>query len=238
MKYIAYVTLASQTDKGGSYIIDAVAVQTLGTNGDGKLVYAAHRMDYVGVIQWTPSGKLVIGESIWEGTWVLFIYDPITDEMLTKLRADEPSLHWNPQRTAFYAVHTGEYGAETCVRELGGYDFEISKPLRDLFEAFNIPVESEGAFGIPHAVRNSLYVEPYAWSSDGERLWVTATPLLRNADDLSRYEVGPKQAGVIELSETGSEYVALAADPHFDYSFEGLSDPKIISTVYQSRLCP
>ncbi len=237
--YLAYVTLARQEDGTGVYFVDAVRILKVGTNENDKEVYRAHKMNYIGSLEWNPTGQLIIWEYIWEGPWVISVYDPVKDAVMVRMRLGEGGvLHWNPQHSAFYAVHTGEYGADGCVGELGGYDFQSGEPFPDLYKVFNMQERADDPFGIPYGKSDNLRTEPFSWSQDGKQLWLTVTPLYWQGDQAYEYEVGPKQAGVLGLSSTGVTYTSLAENPSLDYSFEGLSNPKIVSMAYQPRLCP
>lgn len=233
-KYLAYVTLATQTDDLGTYICDVVRVIELGTANTIIDVYIVQRMGYIGILEWSSSGQLVFWESIWEGSGRTIAYDPSLEAILTTIQADQNTAwQWNPQHTAFYSVRSGGYGADRCVQELSGFDFQSNSVFPDLYSLFNI-----GREDLPNVLGDNLYVEPYAWSSDGRYLWLTVTPLDWLGDERYEFLVGPKEAGLLELTESGVMYRALAADPQFDYFFDGLPDPRIISRDYQSNSCP
>jgi hypothetical protein len=236
-KYLAYVTLKRRKNETGVYFVDTLRILLIGPNAKDKEAYIAYKMNYIAALEWSPAGQLIFWEQIWEGPRVVFVYDPVEGAILTGMRVNEDAvLQWNPQHTAFYARRSSDgYGADVCVGELGGYDFEADKQLPDLYKVFNIEERENDPFDIPYGRTDNLYIEPFGWSQDGKSLWLTVTPL--NWKE-SRYEVGPRQAGVLEFSETGVTYISLAADAHYDYSFEGLPDPKLISQVYQPRLCP
>lgn len=237
--YLAYVTLERQEDETGIYFVDAVKV--LRANGDmqEKEVYGVHKMDYIGNLEWTTTGQLIFWEQIWEGPWVVFVYDPVKDAIVAKMRASEDgALQWNPQHTAFYMTRIGGYGSDNCVGELGGYDFQFGNRFPNLYQVFDIEENDNDPFDIPYGERDNLYVEPFGWDEDGKRLFLTVRPLRWKGDQVYAYEVGPKQAGVLELSSSNVIYKSLAADPSFDYSFEGLPNPKIVSSPYLPKLCP
>jgi hypothetical protein len=237
-KYLAYVTLIQQKDKAGGLYVDAIKLWKLNSPELLSKIYVAHRMYYIGRLEWSLSNKLMFWESIWEGPGVTFIYDPAPNRILAKMRADqETAWQWNPQHTAFYAVRIGGYGADNCVGELSGYDFTSDTLFPDLRKLFGAEQAADDLFS-PHEIANDLLIKPFNWSPDGNRLWLTVTPLIWKGNQVYEYEMGPRQAGVVEMSPTGTRYTSLGADPHFDYSFEGWPYPKIVSQVYQSRLCP
>ena len=238
-KYLAYVTLIRQETATGIYFVDGVKILKVDTNENDKEVYMVHNMDYVGALEWSTTGQLIIWEYLWEGPWVVSIYDPVTDAILVRMRLDEGgALHWSPQHSAFYVTHTGEYGANVCVGELGGYDFQSNKPFPDLYKVFNMQETNDDPFGIPYGKNDNLYMQPFDWSPDGQRLWLTVTPLYWEGDQAYKYKLGPKQAGTLEFSKSGVVYQPLASDSSFDYSFEGPPNPKIVSRNYQPHSCP
>jgi hypothetical protein len=167
------------------------------------------------------------------------IYDPVANSMVSTMRLDTNSnLEWNTTHTVLYAEHSFIYGAGNCINELRGYDFEHHHRFPDFYEIYHIEKKENDPFGIPNGKIDDLFIDPFAWSQDGKRLWLTISFLKWQGDPAYRYEVGPRQAGVLEFSATGIVFTPLATDPHFDYSFEGLAEPKIISQVYQPRFCP
>lgn len=235
--YLAYVSLDRQEDNEAAFFADTVHVLNLSKGDDGAKVHTAHNKNFVSLLEWTSTGQLIIWESIWEGTFVLFVFDVTSNSILAKMRADEMVLRWNPQATAFYVIYAGSYGRDVCVQELSGYDFASGNSLPDFYRLFDIQKIVEGPFGIPYAEEDSLKVDPFAWSEDGNRLWLTITALDWKGDDY-RYELRPREAGVLEFSETGISYMMLAADPRVDYSFEGLPDPSTVSDEYEPIFCP
>jgi len=238
-KYIAFVAITRQGNGGGVYFIDSVKVLDINQSRKEKEIYVAYKMDVITKLEWTLTGQLIFWERIWEGPWVVFIYDPVKDSILSETRAGEDALlQWNPQHTAFYTTHTGEYGAGRCVGELGGYDFQSNKPLPDLYKVFNMEEQKDDPFGIPYGKSDNLYIEPFGWSQDGKKLWLTVTPLYWKGDQAYEYEVGPRQAGALEFSTIGVTYTPLASNPSLNYSFESLPNPIIEFTAYQPRLCP
>jgi hypothetical protein len=131
----------------------------------------------------------------------------------------------------------GGYGADNCVGELNGYDFVSDRLLPDLHQIFGLPRPADDPF-IPRAIGDELFVIPHGWSMDGMRLWLTVTPLKWLGNDLFRYEMGPRQAGVIELSTAGPRFITLAANPDSDYAFNGSPEPALISQPYHPKVCP
>ena len=120
-KYLVYVTLTRQDGETDSNFVDTVRMLKVGSDEKEREVRIVPRLDYIGMLEWSATGQLIIWESIWEGSWVIFIYDPATDKILTKMRADQnANLQWNLQHTAFYVMRDGGYGADNCVKELGG----------------------------------------------------------------------------------------------------------------------
>ncbi len=238
-KHLAYVTLIRQEKGTSIYFVDAVKIIKVGTNENDKEVYIAHSMDYIGALEWSMTGQLIIWEYVWEGPGVISIYDPVKDMILVRARTGKgDDLHWNLQKSAFYTTHRGEYGADVCVKEIGGYDFLSDKPFPDLYKVFNIEESKNDPFEIPHGERDNLYIEPFSWSQDGKQLWLTITPLYWNGDQAYEYKVGPRQAGVLEFSATRIAYKSLATNPFFNYSFDGYPDPKILSNSYRPQTCP
>lgn len=237
-KYLAYVTLVLQMVDEGVYPLESVRVMEIKT-GQYEEVHVVKPRNHIGLFEWNLSGELIFWESIWEGPWVIYVYDPVTDQTLVTMRADRgAALQWNPQHTAFYVSRSGGYGHDNCVKELGGYDFESGSRFPDLYKVFNLKIRDDDPFGISYGAEDNLYIEPFGWSLDGKYLRLTVMLLDWKGDEKYEYEVGPSQAGVIEISTTGVMYKPLATDEYLDYFFEGLPNPKIVSQPYQSRVCP
>jgi len=235
-KYLAYVTLAREDAATGPYFLDVVRLLEINRQSEkDQEVHLASKLDYIVALEWSPTGQLIIRESIWEGPWVIFVYDPVSNSIVSTMRLDTfGKLEWNPTHTALYAKHSFSYGAQQCITELGGYDFEHHSRFPDFYQIYHLEESKDDPFGIPHGENDDLAVEPFAWSQDGKRLWVTVTPLHWQE---GQYELGPKQAGVLEFS-TKVTYKVLAADAHLDYSFEGTPEPIIVSAPYRVGTCP
>jgi len=238
-KYLAYVTLVLQMVNEGVYSLESVRVMEIKT-GQYEEVHVVKLRNHIGLFEWSLSGKLIFWESITEGPGVLFVYDPVSTEMLTTMRAYwDTAIQWNLQKTAFYSARSGGYGADNCVGELNGYDFQSNHPFPDLYEVFNAEKTKEGDPPYDYVVGDSFAIEPFGWSQDGEHLWVTVAFLDWQGETKYGYLVGPRQVGVFELSDTEVRYITLAADDHLDYFFEGSStDPDIAFQIYQPRNCP
>jgi hypothetical protein len=235
-EYLAYVTLDVQENEDA--YVDAVKIlQT--TTGKVQDVYFAHEKDFVATLEWSPTGQLLIWESIWEGSWVIFICDPAGNSIVSTMRLNPSSeLEWNPINAALYAEHSYGYGAGVCIAELRGYDFAHDNSFPDFYEIFNVEKNESDPFGIPSGKSDDLAVEPFAWSKDGRYLWVTVRLLHQQENDWISYEVGPGQAGVLEFTEEAITFKLLASDPNLDYSFEGSPVPKLVSSPYLSHRCP
>ena len=236
--YLAYVSPSQSGDETSTFFVDSVSIIELTTNKSKKVHIVQSKLNYIDILEWSTDGKLLFWEAIWEGAGETFLYDPITDNMITRIRADRATaLEWNPSHTAFYATREGGFGSDACVKDFDGYDFESESSFPNLYNTFDIKT-ANGPLGTPYGINGNLYIEPFGWSMDGKYLWITVTPLYKQGNDVYEYQVGPTQAGVLELSETGVVYIPLAANKSFDYSFEGLPNPKIVSHMYQPRTCP
>lgn len=234
-KYLAYVTLAKKADNN-VYFVDTVRVLKITSTGRDNEIYSAHQRNYITALEWSPTGQLIIWESIWEGPWVVFVYDPHKDTVQASMWLNQDdTLQWNSQHSAFYAKHTGEYGPTQCIQDLGGYDSETGQSFPNLYQLFGITEKEKPFFGILSGENDQLSVEPFGWSKDGKQLWLTVTILKWND---GQYQLGPKEAGMLELTGNGITYRRLAADPHYDYSFNGSPEPAIISQTYQPQTCP
>jgi hypothetical protein len=236
--YLAYVTLSQQGDQetdSGAYV-DTVRLLRVGA-GEDQVVRIAGRLSPVTHLEWVPTGQLTFQEKLWEGPQVVFIHDPAAGSLVNAMRLDySSSLQWNPERTAAYAAHTGEYGSDQCVQELGGYDFEHGQRFPNFYTLYGI-AEADDPLGIPYGATDSLRVEPFRWSKDGKRLWITVSRLTW-IEDTGEYEVGPRQAALLDFSDDGAHLKTLAADPRFDYAFEGMPEPEIVAQPYQPYRCP
>lgn len=235
-KHLAYVTAERPKSQDILYVETIRVLQIV--TGKTQSVYFAHDTSYIDNLEWSPTGHLIIQEQTWEGPLFILIYDPASNSIVTTMRLDYRSkLGWNTAHTALYAKHSHEYGASTCIHELRGYDFAYGNPFPDFYEIFGIEKEAEGLLGIPNGKSDDIAVEPFAWSGDGSQLWITIT-LLHKGEDGSYYEVGPKQAGVLELERDKVKFTMLASDPKFDYSFDETPRTTIVATPYQPRRCP
>lgn len=233
--FLAYVTLTEAQDK--KIFVDTVKVLNVATDIE-HVVRLAGTKNFIGQLEWSSTGKLIIWEQIWEGPWVIFIYDPETKAILNVMRLGlHTELEWNPTRLVAYASHSGEYGNAGCVTELNGYDFEHSAPFPDFYQIYGMETREDDPYGIPYGKNDNLAIDPYGWNADGNLLWITITPL-REMDNGLYYERGPRQAAVLDFSSTRPKYTALGTDPNLDYSFEGQLDPKLISEPYKPQHCP
>ncbi|HET9912447.1 MAG TPA: hypothetical protein VFQ13_11185, partial [Anaerolineales bacterium] len=206
--------------------------------GKAQSVHFTHKMSFISKLEWTPTGHLIVQEKIWEGPLFILIYEPVGNSIVTTMRLDpENQLRWNAAYTAVYAEHSHDYGASTCIHELRGYDFAYGNPFPDFHEIFNVKKNENDPLGIPNGKSDDLAIEPSVWSSDGRYLWVTIT-LLHKSDDGSYYEVGPKQAGVLEFRKDEVRFTMLASDPRFDYSFDESPETTIVASPYRSHRCP
>lgn len=237
-KYLAYVVLGPHESGKDVYFVDSVRVLEIATQKSSE-VHVAHKLDYIVTLEWGPTGELIIGESVWEGPQVIFIYDLSQGVVLSKMRTNQDGiLHWNITRTAFYVsrIYDG-YGADACVGELGGYYFLYGERFPDLYDVFNIEKTENDPFDISYGKKDNLFIEPFGWSQDGKRLWLMITILEWDAKN-NRYLVGPRQVGTLEFSAQGVHYTQLASNPYLDYSLDGLPEPAIISKVYEPHFCP
>jgi hypothetical protein len=107
-----------------------------------------------------------------------------------------------------------------------------------LYHVLGIQDLAVDAFGIPFAEEDSLRIEPLGWSDDGERLWLTVTPLRWMGWSEYRYELGPRQAAVVELSEKRVEFSVVFAAPDLDFSFADGAGSEISSSAYAPTFCP
>jgi hypothetical protein len=235
-KYLAYVTFAKQDDT--DFYVDSVKMINTKT-GKERQIFFAHKNDFVYKLEWAPSGELIIWELIWEGPWVIFIYSPLENSIVNTMRLNtNGQLEWNLNHTVVYASHSGEYGADTCVQELRGFDFENNQGFPDFYKIYGIEKEAGPFFGIPYGKNDNLSIEPYGWSPDGKSLWITITLLKQNRTGYIFYEPGPRQAGVLRFSDNGIKFIVLTNDPHFDFSFEGsLDQPRVVSQPYHPTRC-
>jgi hypothetical protein len=236
--YIAYVTLSRQQDEQRVYFTDVVKVFSAQENTSVTEVHLALRKNHVSRLQWGPTGQLMIWETIWEGDWALLIYDVSAGELLARMRTDQPDLQWNPQQTAFYTVHAGDYGKSTCISELGGFDFETNTSFPDFYDLLDVERSKTDLAGIPYSVDDDIRIEPFAWSRDGSKLWLTTKVLDWLGDEIYQYEIKPGQAGFLEFSEIGITYTVLSSDSEHDYFFQTPSDPEIVSKPYIPQTCP
>ena len=232
--YLAYVTLSYS--KSQTAFVDTVNIINSSTGRD-EPAYFSNEKDFIGKIEWSSTGKLIIWELIWEGPWVIFIYDPFIDTMVYVFRLNQDSkLEWNPQHTIFYASHTGEYGHDSCVTELSGYDFQFNNHFPDFYEIYNLEEQSNDPFGIPYGKNDNLSIEPFAWGADGHSLLTTVArlTLLENG----YYKQEPKQASVLNFSATGVKFTALGTNPKLNFFFKDKENPKMVSEPYDLKYCP
>jgi hypothetical protein len=236
--YVAYVTLSRQQDEQGVYFTDVVKVQSTQENAPATEIHVTQRKGHVSRLQWGPAGQLMIWEAVWEGDWVVFIYEASTGHLLGAMRTDQPDLQWNAQQTAFYTLHVGDYGKDTCISELSGFDFETNSSFPDFYHILKVERSKSDLTGIPYSVDDGIRIEPFAWSADGEKLWLTTRVLDWLGDEVYQYEIKPAETGVLEFSETGITYTVLNSDPRYDYFFQMPSDPMIVSKPYIPQTCP
>lgn len=232
--YLAYVTLAR--DQEQETYVDTVRLVRSDT-GEDFVVFVAGQLCPVDGLEWSPTGQLVFREALWEDGEIAFIVDPASRSVAGAMRLDGGGLlQWNAERTAVYGAYSGIFGADVCIHDLGGYDFAHARRFPDFYAIYGLPTEDD-VFGMVYPVGDALSVEPYGWDEDGTLLWVTVTPLTLDENTYD-YELAPRQAGVLTFSDDGITFLTLAADPRFDYSFDGLPHPKIVSQAYHPRRCP
>lgn len=232
-KYLAYA-MPDKQENQDLYVESIKVLETV--TGRVQNVHFAHEMSYIDNLEWSPTGQLIIQEQTWEGPLFILIYDPASDSIVTTMRLDpESELRWNAADTALYAKHSHDYGASTCIHELRGYDFAYGNAFPDFYEIFNLKKAESDPLGITNGKNDDLAIEPFTWSGDGRYLWITIT-LLRKVDD--GYEVGPKQAGMLELRQNEVMFTMLASDPHLDYSFDESPDATLVASPYQPHHCP
>lgn len=239
-KHLAYVTLSHQKDEKGTYYTDTVKVINIEEMDSETEIHTSIRRDYIEKLEWSPdSESLMIWEAIWEGHWVLFVYDLQTGRELAKMRADGLNMNWNKQNTAFYVTHTGGYGKDVCVTELAGFDFQTKKAFPNFLDEFQVSEIEVDLLGILYSTGNTITIDPFGWSPEGRGLRLAVTPLVWLGNEQQyQYELQPRQVGTIQLSEAGPSYISLAADPDLDYFFEENTDLKIISEPYKGGICP
>jgi hypothetical protein len=229
-KSIAYITLSRQSDSTGPYFSDTLRVLNL-ENDSERDIFAVIEVDTIENVEWLQSGELLVWENVYEGGhWLLYIYEPVSGQLLAKMATDDLSLHWNNQKDTFYVTHYGSYGNTTCIGELDGYDFKGDTSFPDIKEIL-WPQQSVDS-------PEELDIEPFAWSEDGKRLWLTVTPLFIGKDETGQFEVGPSRAVLMEFSKNGIEVIELASDPASDFSFAQPGSPEVISSPYQLKYCP
>ncbi len=234
-KHLAYVTLDKPRDQ--SMYVDTVRIVATDSHTD-RTIYFAHEQGIISNLEWSPTGQLVIWELIWEGPFFVLVYDPTLDSTVATMRLDYTGkLEWSPTGSAFYAVHSHDYGSGTCIHELKGYDFAHNQPFPNFYKILGVEEEETGLLGIPNGKSDDLAIDPFAWSADGTVLWITITPL-RLLENGLYYEPGPRHAGQLEFTESGVIFTMLASDPDLDYSFEGFPVPRIVSSPYQPQRCP
>jgi len=232
--YLAYVTL-SYTAPQTPYVDTVKIIKS--DIGFDKPIYYSNDKDFIGNLEWTPTGKLLIWELIWEGPWVIFLYDPVVDSIAYVFRVDQNGrLEWNPKGTVFYASHTGEYGQDNCVTELSGYDFQFNNSFPDFYDIYNLE-KGDDPFGIPYGVNNNLSIEPFAWSRDGQSLFVVVTPLTLLENGLY-YRQEPKQAGILDFSKQRVSFTVIGANPDLNYFFKNEENPTLFSETYIPKDCP
>lgn len=236
-KNLAYVTLAT-TKIQNDFYVDTVKIISLEKNIE-NIVHQADSKNHIGKLEWSKTGKLMVWEKIWEGDWVLYIYDPFTMVVDNVMRANNLNeIVWNTDHNKFYVSHSGQYGHTVCITELGGYDFQNGNRFPDFYEIYKLEKTNDDPFGIPYGKNNNLSIEPFACSADGNKLWVTITPLKLLENGYYSYELGPKQAGVLSFTVDGITFTLLASDPVFDYSFQGVQNPQPIFKSYSPTHCP
>lgn len=232
--YLAYVTLSQTTPQ--TPFVDTVKIIESDTGTD-KSIHFSNEKRFIGNLEWTPTDKLLIWELIWEGSWVIFLYDPNTDSVVYVFRLDQNGkLEWNLQSTVFYASHSGEYGQGVCTMELSGYNFQSDNPFPDFYELYGIE-KSDDPFGIPFGKSDNLSIEPFAWSTDGQSLYIVITPLTLLENGIY-YRQEPQQVGVLNFSEQGVNFTVLGEHPKLDYAFKNKDNPTLVSEPYHPKDCP
>jgi hypothetical protein len=231
-RYLAIVGLLKQENTSANNYTDTIVLLDTNTN-DHKVIHSAPDLSYIGKLEWSPSGKLLFWQSTWEGSGTTFVYDPINETIITEIvSSQEYAWLWNPSRSSFYSIQKGGYGKEECVSDLGGYDFSSNTEFPDFKNAlFAQQLNS-------NSLEYELSIEPFAWSQDGKRLWLTITPLKWQGDEIYKYLVEPRRAVVIEFYENSINVSELASDPELDFSFTEPSNPEVISSPYRLEYCP
>jgi hypothetical protein len=237
-RFLAYVSPAPGADGDGEFFADTVYLLDLSSGSNAQYVYAAQRRNLISELEWVGDQVLIVWEAVWEEAFVLHVLNAAESSVVTQMRADDMSLHWNLGRTAFYVTHSGAHGREICARQLGGYDLASGTALPDMGRLIGLQGITSDSFGIPYAQEDSLRLDPFRWSDDGMKLWLTITPLAWQGSSDGRYELGPVEAGVLEFSETGAGYSVVASTPDRDYSFEPGTDHEIVYRPYQATYCP
>ncbi len=237
--YLAYATLGQRNkeDKNDLWV-DTVRIIDLGSQ-TSQTIHFAHEMDLIANIEWSPTGHLIVSESIWESVFAIFVYDIEKNVLVSKMFLDrDKKLEWNDTKTAFYASSNGGgRGIYSCIQQLGGYDFKNGYSFPDFYELLDVEKGGFSAFGIEFGKDKDLYIKPYGWSTDGNSLWLTITTL-SPTDDGWYYEIGPQKAAILSLTSEGPKLTVLEDDPNFNYSFGDITKNEIFSEPYSIELCP
>jgi hypothetical protein len=231
-EYLAYVILTPLEDGEVGYGVEVVKLMRRGTT-EGYSIYEVEPYYPVFYLQWSASNQLVFGGGYEGGQTV--VYDPAGMKVLAKLAGPMEGFlfSWNPRHTAYYYNLEGGYGAEVCTSALYGFDFATGQEFPDVHELLGV----EDEYDNPRAAINDLSFRVVGWSQDGQRLYLTVTPL-KWIEDAFTYEIGPRRAAVIELADDGPVYreVQAAPDTDFFYLFDG-QDFDLASQPYQMQLC-
>jgi hypothetical protein len=119
-QYLAYATLGQQNkeDKNDLWV-DTVKILDLG-NKTSRSIHFSHQNDHIANIEWSPTGHLIVSESIWESVLAIFVYDIKTNTLVSNMFLDRGNtLQWNKTKTAFYASSNGGgRGIYSCIQQL------------------------------------------------------------------------------------------------------------------------
>ncbi len=238
-QYLAYATLGQQNkeDKNDLWV-DTVKILDLG-NKTSRSIHFSHQNDHIANIEWSPTGHLIVSESIWESVLAIFVYDIKTNTLVSNMFLDRGNtLQWNKTKTAFYASSNGGgRGIYSCIQQLGGYDFKNGYAFPNFYDLLGIEKGGFSAFGIEFGKDRDIFIKPYGWSADGNSLLLTIS-ILSPTDDGWYYEVGPQKAGLLSFSSEGPNLTILEDNPNFNYSFGDITKNEIFSEPYSIELCP
>lgn len=231
-EYLAYVTLTMTGDTETPAQVEVVKLMQRGTT-EGYPIYEMESYFPIFYLQWSASNQLVFGGGYEGGHTV--VYDPAGMKVLADRVGPMVAspFFWNPERTSYFYNLEGLFGADVCTSILYGFDFATGQEFPDVYDWLGVEDEDDN----PRAAINALSLRVVGWSLDGQRLYLTVTPL-KWQEDAFVYETQPQRAAVIELAEAGPVYreVQSAPETDFFYLFDG-QDFELASRPYHMQLC-